>query len=437
MSVLRRLTFILAVILGSVGLTQCQAHDKTVAIFNDKVSSPKYHTEVRPVLDQSKAIDVNIRFELASIVELNDITQSFICNGFLVFTWKDEIIVWDPADYDGQKMIHPLPEHIWRPRIVLLNTLDKRDIFDDDKAPVFLAFNGSVTWVPGSLFPVSCQLDMTYYPFDNQTCYITVTAMTLVASEIQFTTNGQINMTFFTPNGEWEFIDGSSRVYNLSTGSSLLPSLEMKFELKRRSTYLLLNVVLPIIFLSLLNLLVFIIPVESGERISYSITVLLSLTVFYSLIGSQMPSTSLTTPKITIYIGILLSFSMLSVVATVIIVFLHHREEQETIHLKAKENFQNILTKVTSNRRAVSPFQLPKDEPETKTPGRSMKDIVNETSQMKAEVPESRSRDDKPAVNKYKAVGKYIDLVCFIVFFVSWLTCTLGFMLSITKISDV
>lgn len=88
---LRRRTFMLASILWSVGLAQCQSHDKTVAIFTDKVSSPTYHTEVRPVIDQSKVIEVNIRFELASIVELNDISQSFICNGFLVFTWKDEV----------------------------------------------------------------------------------------------------------------------------------------------------------------------------------------------------------------------------------------------------------------------------------------------------------------------------------------------------------
>lgn len=56
-----------------------------------------------------------------------------------------------------------------------------------------------------------------------------VTAMTLDASEIQFVTNGQINTTFFTPNGEWEFLQGSTRVYNLSTGSSLIPSLEVEF----------------------------------------------------------------------------------------------------------------------------------------------------------------------------------------------------------------
>ena len=31
---------------------------------------------------------------------------------------------------------------------------------------------GIVNWVPGGKFLTSCQLDITYYPFDDQECHI-------------------------------------------------------------------------------------------------------------------------------------------------------------------------------------------------------------------------------------------------------------------------
>ncbi|CAL1535027.1 unnamed protein product, partial [Lymnaea stagnalis] len=144
-----------------------QTYEATMAIYRDKLGGDNYNTEIRPIKDQSRAIFVNVSFELVSIVEVNDVLQSFVCNGFLVFSWHDQRIVWDPANYNGQTVIHPLPEKIWRPRVILMNTLGERDLFADHKSPVFMFHNGKTIWVPGSLFPSACELHMKNYPFDE------------------------------------------------------------------------------------------------------------------------------------------------------------------------------------------------------------------------------------------------------------------------------
>ncbi|XP_052279298.1 neuronal acetylcholine receptor subunit alpha-6-like [Dreissena polymorpha] len=71
---------------------------------------------------------------------------------------------------------------------------------------------------------------------------------------------------------------------------------EFKFKLKRRPAYVLVNVLLPILFLSVLNLLVFLLVPESGERVSYCITVLLSIVVFMTIVSAMLPRTSKPVP---------------------------------------------------------------------------------------------------------------------------------------------
>ena len=62
--------------------------------------------------------------------------------------------------------------------------------------------------------------------------------------------------------------------------------------LERKARYTILNVLIPIILLSLMDLLVFWLPPESGEKVSLGITVLLSFSVFLTVVDERLPRTS-------------------------------------------------------------------------------------------------------------------------------------------------
>lgn len=53
-----------------------------------------------------------------------------------------------------------------------------------------------------------------------------------------------------------------------------------------------LNTIIPVVMLSLLNVLVFLLPASSGEKMALAVTVLLSFTVYLSIISEVMPKTS-------------------------------------------------------------------------------------------------------------------------------------------------
>ncbi len=78
-------------------------------------------------------------------------------------------------------------------------------------------------------------------------------------------------------------------------------SLQYYMVLERKSRYSVINVLLPIVLLSLMDLLVFWLPAESGEKVSLGITVLLSFSVFLLVVDERMPRTSDAVPILSEY----------------------------------------------------------------------------------------------------------------------------------------
>ncbi|GFO16957.1 neuronal acetylcholine receptor subunit alpha-3 [Plakobranchus ocellatus] len=362
---------------------------------------------------------------------MDDKRQEFVTNGFLGLEWTDEIVAWDPAAYNNIYMIHINPKDIWRPRMILLNTLDARDLFDDDYSPTFIVFDGSVSWFPGSLFPASCKLNLEKFPFDRQNCSLSMLAMGWFNTELNFyTDSGGVELDNFVVNGEWEIIS---------------TNLTVQFILQRRSGFFILNIVMPVVLLSFLNIIVFLIPVDSGEKISYGITVLLALAVFMSIVSDMLPRSSDVVPLVTIYLFVLLIISVLTVLVAIIIVWLHHKDEKESKRQKVSTSYKNLFKKVRLLNRATAPLttvsvnpatghqdqDLDNDDQSTSiSKGPSLLSAVKKLSnpdKVFPPVPEEGHR-----INRYRLIGRYLDSIAFIVFIFLWGAVTLGFTLALS-----
>ena len=106
--------------------------------------------------------------------------------------------------------------------------------------------------------------------------------------------------------------------------SSILISNNIAVHIRRRVLYYLFNIIFPCIWLSILSLLGFWLPPDSGEKITLGITVLLAFSVFMLLIAESMPATSEMVPLIEIYLTIVMALTSLSIVLTVYVLQLHH-----------------------------------------------------------------------------------------------------------------
>ena len=135
----------------------------------------------------------------------------------------------------------------------------------------------------------TCSADVTFFPFDEQTCVLSYMSWGYTGSEVLLSSpDSAINTDFYTENGEWNLGDTATHCYMLN----MFSFCDFKITIERIPTFFIINIILPIAFLSFLNVMVFLLPAESGEKVSYAITTLLSIALFMTLISDTMPKTS-------------------------------------------------------------------------------------------------------------------------------------------------
>ena len=69
-------------------------------------------------------------------------------------------------------------------------------------------YDGSVLWLPGGVYKTSCDIDVTYYPFDSQTCSVVLS--TLVSRDFEISLYASVteatSLSLFTASGTWDLV---------------------------------------------------------------------------------------------------------------------------------------------------------------------------------------------------------------------------------------
>lgn len=68
--------------------------------------------------------------------------------------------------------------------------------------------------------------------------------------------------------------------------------------IRRRPLFYAVNLLLPSIFLMVMDIVGFYLPPDSGERVSFKITLLLGYSVFLIIVSDTLPATAIGTPLI-------------------------------------------------------------------------------------------------------------------------------------------
>ena len=136
-------------------------------------------------------------------------------------------------------------------------------------------------------------------------------------SDIQRTkydASAKITFMFSREHGEWEVTrtDVTSSVISETRNGVTRTHSQLDFwvYLKRRDQFYNTNIMLPMVLSSVLVMLVFTVPVESGEKLSYILTVLLTIAVFLTIIGDTLPAISLTTSILGKFLSFFLSLCL-------------------------------------------------------------------------------------------------------------------------------
>ena len=119
----------------------------------DMISASRY-LYVRPVIDQSKPIQINMAFYLSKLRKFDEIFGELGLTAYFEIRWVDETLFWDPEDYGNITDILLPHGIIWKPSFVLGNPYDDFSVIYSDETLVRLQYNGSVTWKLADTFGI-------------------------------------------------------------------------------------------------------------------------------------------------------------------------------------------------------------------------------------------------------------------------------------------
>ncbi|XP_061186421.1 neuronal acetylcholine receptor subunit alpha-3-like [Saccostrea echinata] len=291
-----------------------------------------YNKMIRGVQDMREVTYLYFWFNLIRIAEFDEVNGKLSVVGYFEIFWNDYRMRWEPAEYNYTNKILFKEKEVWRPLIVLVTPQDKFKILgDNDNFVIRYNPRGRAEWYPGDIWASSCTPDMYKYPFDTQSCLISFTIWDYDINEVQFIAlSDKISLHVYSSHGMWDLIETSMQV-DIDRELNLT-LIDITLILKRISTFHIVNMILPIVFVGLLNILVFLLPALSGERVGYSITVLLAIAVFQTIAFEKLPSVSKPNlPLLCIKLLTDLILSALVMTFTIMTLYFYHMPESRNV----------------------------------------------------------------------------------------------------------
>ncbi|XP_048773352.2 neuronal acetylcholine receptor subunit alpha-6-like [Ostrea edulis] len=274
-----------------------------------------YNKELRAGNDRDYPLNVSMQFYLLAIKEFVEASSKFTINGVFYTHWRDERLSWVPAKYNNITKTLVSQDKVWIPNIVNINPFKEVYGLGSNLVQVNVDNEGSCFWVTMQSFEVVCDADVTYYPFDKQFCALRFVAYTVGVDWLNiYFPNSKVTLTSYEESGLWE-VEDTTNYSHTEEGTTFVV---VGLHLKRRSTYYIASLLLPMTVVAILQAFVFLLPNDAGERVGFSVTVLLASVVFLTIIQGKLPEAS--EPNISVLGFLLFGYVILGALVTLCVI---------------------------------------------------------------------------------------------------------------------
>ena len=329
----------LVIIISNLPGYFCENYSDVQTLIDDLLQG--YSTYLVPKKNQQETIKVEMEFSLKALNKFDVVDGKLTVVAAITLKWRDDLIVWNPRPNKNISDLYLPLSRVWSPNLYLMNCAEEFLIYkgNPDTKEVEFSSQGNTRLFFMGILTTTCTSDATFYPNDLHHCQIYFSTL-MSASKLRMELPSVDTLNFET-NGEWI-------LSNLTPGVEFMESKNtdrviVSVTLQRRMLFHMITIVTPVVFLGLINVVVFKLPVDSGERMSFAMTVLLSFAVYMTLIADKMPQTSNTTPVFCIYLMVMLVSSTFITFVTTYSIICHHTKNNVI-----RPSF-NQLSKLCSN----------------------------------------------------------------------------------------
>ncbi|XP_015610090.1 acetylcholine receptor subunit beta-like 2 isoform X2 [Cephus cinctus] len=356
-----------SIVQGIIHIKHFEANPDTKRLYDDLLSN--YNRLIRPVINNTETLTVWLGLKLSQLIEMNLKNQVMTTNVWVEQKWFDYKLRWDPNEYGGIEMLYVPSENIWLPDIVLYNNADGNyEVTLMTKAT--LKYTGEVAWKPPAIYKSSCEINVEYFPFDEQSCIMKFGSWTYNGAQVDLKHMEQVAGSNLVPVGidlsdfylsvEWDILEVPAARNEEYYPCCTEPYSDITFNItmRRKTLFYTVNLIIPCVGITFLTVLVFYLPSDSGEKVSLCSSILLSLTVFFLLLAEIIPPTSLAIPLLGKYLLFTMILVTLSIWITVCVLNVHFRSPStHNMSPWVKQVFLNWMPRILMMRR--TPYSTP------------------------------------------------------------------------------
>ncbi|KGL81549.1 5-hydroxytryptamine receptor 3A, partial [Tinamus guttatus] len=210
--------------------------------------------------------------------------------------WMNSLATWDPRDFCNISRIALPLDAYWSPPLFILEEVG--DQKSSRMEYLVITHDGGFNTALPFQVTVTCGLKILRFPFDTQTCNISVASYLYPVTDLIMRMKRtpaemkKISQSNFLTDGEWKFT-------NLSIVESIEESEDMRFcimtymiSMERRPILYVLNLILPTCALYLLDMAVLFGPISLEEKINFQIAIILGSSMMAVILNNMLPTSS-------------------------------------------------------------------------------------------------------------------------------------------------
>jgi len=316
-------------------------HDLQRKLFRD------YNTNILP-MNGSEPVVVDVALYPKFLQDIDARSQTVSMMTTLMLTWRDVGLTWEPHLYSNVTQTSAKIKDVWVPDVTLMHSYQKPSDMMDSEDNIRISSNGYIKASSYGSNKVPCKLTIWKYPFDKQTCNFSFESWTNSIERIRLVPTSLDLMALYSENGEWSL--QTVNVLSDIVWGGEYDQVTFQFVFVRKWLFTLINIVLPVMLVSGLNLFCFLLPHSSGERVTLSVTVFLTLAVYMTVVTGFLPQTSDEMSVLGLCTGLQLVASCL----TVMIVVMSHRVNDTTRYKRSV--YLRALMTLSRTRVAALPM---------------------------------------------------------------------------------
>jgi hypothetical protein len=281
-------------------------------------------------------ISIGLGLAIRSLNNVDHMDGTLETNVWLRHYWQDKRLSWNPMDFNNQTSIvlytDPETENlIWTPDIYLYNTAEL-PMSGMAYSRAIVSHMGEILWSRPGILKSTCIFNLHMFPYDKQDCYLKFGSWGYNGNEFRLNIVEEIDLENYQKGEEWTIIETSEdlevKIYDCCPEPYY--SVYFNIKIERLADYYVSNIIIPIFATSSLLVISMLIPWESGERISFTTTVMLSIVVFLLILSDNLPKSN-DVPLITSMVSGLMFFSLGVVFITVLISSMRSMNKEDSI----------------------------------------------------------------------------------------------------------